>query len=135
MRVLVVEDEKSVASLISKSLVEQGFDVDVEENGDVACERALSEPFDAIVLDIMLPGRDGLSVLRVFPDSGSRGRIGWSCVFARLRHASSLVDWYGMRHRTRSPTRISDHEQDLPFCRDRRVRVEHRYVSHADFHI
>jgi len=69
MRVLVVEDEKSVASLISKSLVEQGFDVDVEENGDVACERALSEPFDAIVLDIMLPGRDGLSVLRVLREN------------------------------------------------------------------
>lgn len=69
MRVLIVEDEKSVASLISKSLVEQGFDVDAEENGDIACERALTEPFDAIVLDIMLPGRDGLSVLRVLREN------------------------------------------------------------------
>ena len=69
MRVLVVEDEKSVASLIRKSLVEQGFDVDVEDNGDVACERALTEPFDAMVLDIMLPGRDGLSVLRVLREN------------------------------------------------------------------
>ncbi len=69
MRVLVVEDEKSVASLIRKSLVEQGFDADVEGNGDVACERALREPFDAIVLDIMLPGRDGLSVLRVLREN------------------------------------------------------------------
>ena len=69
MRVLIVEDETSVASLIRKSLVEQGFDADVEENGDVACERALHEPFDAIVLDIMLPGRDGLSILRVLRES------------------------------------------------------------------
>ena len=69
MRVLIVEDEKSVASLIRKSLVEQGFDADIEENGDVACERALNEPFDAIVLDIMLPGRDGLSILRVLREN------------------------------------------------------------------
>jgi len=69
MRVLIVEDEKSVASLIRKSLVEQGYDADVEENGDVACERALHEPFDAIVLDIMLPGRDGLSILRVLREN------------------------------------------------------------------
>jgi len=69
MRVLVVEDETSVASLIRKSLVEQGFDADTEENGDVACDRALREPFDAIVLDIMLPGRDGLSILRVLREN------------------------------------------------------------------
>jgi len=69
MRVLIVEDEKSVASLIRNSLVEQGYDADVEENGDVAFERALHEPFDAIVLDIMLPGRDGLSILRVLREN------------------------------------------------------------------
>jgi DNA-binding response OmpR family regulator len=69
MRILVVEDEQSVASLISKSLSEQGFDAEIEGNGDVACERALSEPFDAIVLDIMLPGRDGLSIIRILREN------------------------------------------------------------------
>jgi DNA-binding response OmpR family regulator len=69
MRVLVVEDEQSVASLISKSLAEQGFDAEIEGNGDVACERALNEPFDAIVLDIMLPGRDGLSIIRILREN------------------------------------------------------------------
>jgi DNA-binding response OmpR family regulator len=69
MRVLVVEDEQSVASLISRSLSEQGFDAEIEENGDVACERALNEPFDAIVLDIMLPGRDGLSIIRILREN------------------------------------------------------------------
>ena len=69
MRILIVEDETSVASLIKKCLVEQGFDADVEENGNIACERALHESFDAIVLDIMLPGRDGLSILRVLRES------------------------------------------------------------------
>jgi DNA-binding response OmpR family regulator len=69
MRILVVEDERSVASLISKSLAEQGFDAEIEGNGDVACERALNEPFDAIVLDIMLPGRDGLSIIRILREN------------------------------------------------------------------
>jgi DNA-binding response OmpR family regulator len=70
MRVLVVEDEQSVASLIRKCLSEQGFDAEIEGNGDVACERALNEPFDAIVLDIMLPGRDGLSIIRILRENG-----------------------------------------------------------------
>lgn len=64
MRVLVAEDEKKVAALIEAGLVENGFTVVVCHHGDAATELALHEPFDAIVLDIMLPGRDGLSILR-----------------------------------------------------------------------
>lgn len=70
MRILVVEDEKKIASLLRRGLREQGFTVDVLENGIEAYERARTEPFDAIVLDIMLPGRDGLSVLRQLRESG-----------------------------------------------------------------
>lgn len=64
MRVLVVEDEKKTASFIRKALQAEGFAVDVCHNGDDALAAATSTPFDGIVLDIMLPGRDGLSVLR-----------------------------------------------------------------------
>jgi two-component system, OmpR family, response regulator len=64
MRVLVVEDEKKTASFIRKALQSEGFAVDVCHNGDDALAAASSTPFDGIVLDIMLPGRDGLSVLR-----------------------------------------------------------------------
>ena len=64
MRVLVVEDEKKTASFIRKALQAEGFAVDVCVNGDHALAAAAATPFDAIVLDIMLPGRDGLSVLR-----------------------------------------------------------------------
>ena len=64
MRVLVVEDEKKTASFIRKALQAEGFAVDVCHNGDDALAAAATTPFDAVVLDIMLPGRDGLSVLR-----------------------------------------------------------------------
>jgi DNA-binding response OmpR family regulator len=64
MRVLVVEDEKKTASFIRKALQAEGFAVDVCHNGDDGLAAARSTPFDAIVLDIMLPGRDGLSLLR-----------------------------------------------------------------------
>jgi two-component system copper resistance phosphate regulon response regulator CusR len=64
MRVLVVEDEKKTASFVRKALQAENFAVDVVANGADALIAAASTPFDAIVLDIMLPGRDGLSVLR-----------------------------------------------------------------------
>jgi two-component system OmpR family response regulator len=60
----VVEDEKKVASFVKKGLEEQGFGVELEENGDLAYERIRSEAWDVVVLDIMLPGRDGLSILK-----------------------------------------------------------------------
>src|SRR6185312_14288075 len=63
MRVLVVEDEKKTASFIRKALQAEGFAVDVTYNGDDALALAQTAPFDVLVLDIMLPGRDGLSVL------------------------------------------------------------------------
>jgi two-component system, OmpR family, response regulator len=64
MRVLVVEDEKKTASFIRKALQAESFAVDVSHDGEEALLLASNTPFDAIVLDIMLPGRDGLSVLR-----------------------------------------------------------------------
>ncbi|MBX3175756.1 MAG: response regulator transcription factor [Candidatus Hydrogenedentes bacterium] len=70
MNVLLVEDEKRIAGFVKKGLAEQGFQVDHVADGDEALERMLSRPYDAIVLDIMLPGRDGLSVLRQFRKKG-----------------------------------------------------------------
>lgn len=63
MRILVVEDEAKVASFVQKGLEEQGFAVDLSAHGDEAYELARTRAYDAIVLDIMLPGRDGLSIL------------------------------------------------------------------------
>ena len=64
MRVLVVEDEKKTASFVRKALQSEGLAVDTCGNGEDALAAARTTPFDVIVLDIMLPGRDGLSVLR-----------------------------------------------------------------------
>ena len=64
MRVLVVEDEKKTASFVRKALQAESFAVDVVGNGADGLAAASATAFDAIVLDIMLPGRDGLSVLR-----------------------------------------------------------------------
>ena len=63
MRILVVEDERKTASFVRKALQDEGFAADVCSNGNEAIALAASTPFDAIILDIMLPGRDGLSVL------------------------------------------------------------------------
>src|SRR5476651_1934719 len=64
MRVLIVEDEKKTASFIRKALQDAGFAADACHNGNDALAAIAGTPFDAIILDIMLPGRDGLSVLR-----------------------------------------------------------------------
>ena len=70
MRILVVEDEKKTASFIRKALQAEGFAVDVCHDGSEALTAPATTPFDAIVLDIMLPGRDGLSLLRQWRKQG-----------------------------------------------------------------
>ena len=64
MHVLVVEDEEKIAGFVSRGLKEQGFTVDLCGRGDDAYDLIQSQPYDVVVLDIMLPGRDGLSILR-----------------------------------------------------------------------
>lgn len=64
MRVLVVEDEKKTASFVRKALQTEGFAVDVLHDGQAVFPAVEHSPFDVVVLDIMLPGRDGLSILR-----------------------------------------------------------------------
>jgi two-component system, OmpR family, response regulator len=64
MRLLVVEDEVKMANLLSRGLREEGHAVDVTDKGEEALWMARAVPYDAIVLDVMLPGGDGFSVCR-----------------------------------------------------------------------
>lgn len=64
MRILVVEDEKKLANFIRRALKEDGHAVDVAHDGNEGTHLAVSEPYDAVVLDLQLPGRDGLELLR-----------------------------------------------------------------------
>jgi two-component system, OmpR family, response regulator len=64
VKVLVVEDEKKIASFVRKGLEAEGLVVDVCLDGNTGFALATSRPYDVLVLDIMLPGRDGLSILK-----------------------------------------------------------------------
>lgn len=63
MRVLIVEDDKKIASFISKGLKQEGFAVDHVTDGEEGLYLALHKPYDAAILDIMLPKLDGLSLI------------------------------------------------------------------------
>ena len=64
MRILIVEDEPKLAQLVARALREEGHPADVAGNGKDALWMAQSAPYDAIVLDVMLPDLDGFEVLR-----------------------------------------------------------------------
>jgi DNA-binding response OmpR family regulator len=63
MRILVIEDDKKIASFIANGFKQAGFAVDVAYDGEEGINLALAEPYDAAVIDIMLPKLDGLSVI------------------------------------------------------------------------
>jgi two-component system, OmpR family, response regulator len=64
MRLLVVEDEPKLAALVARGLREEGYAVDIAERGEDALWMAHAAPYDAILLDVMLPGTDGFDVCR-----------------------------------------------------------------------
>ena len=70
MRVLVVEDEVKVANALKEGLEGEGYDVVVEHTGEGAFFRLNTESFDMILLDVMLPGRDGIQVLKTVRSRG-----------------------------------------------------------------
>lgn len=70
MKILLVEDEQKIADFVCAGLAARGLKVTHCVDGNTGFERGLHEPFDAIVLDIMLPGRDGLSVLQGLRQAG-----------------------------------------------------------------
>ncbi|MEH1965142.1 response regulator transcription factor [Nostoc sp.] len=75
MNVLFVEDEAKIANFVRAGLKEQGFVVDYCDNGDEGYLRALDNEYDAIVLDIMVPGKDGLSILKLLRRQGRNAPV------------------------------------------------------------
>ena len=71
MRLLLVEDEPEAARMLAKGLREQAYAVDVAADGVAAAHQAAVHDYDAIVLDVMLPGRDGFSICRDIRRQGS----------------------------------------------------------------
>ncbi|PWT84907.1 MAG: DNA-binding response regulator [Blastocatellia bacterium] len=71
-RILVVEDEQKVANALREGLESEQYDVAVEQTGEGAFFRLNTEAFDVILLDLMLPGRDGLQILRTLRARGDK---------------------------------------------------------------
>ena len=70
VRALVVEDELKMAALLRRGLSEEGYATDVARTGDDAIRMARAVPYDVVVLDVMLPGRDGFAVCRELREGG-----------------------------------------------------------------
>ena len=64
MRILVVEDEERIRAFLARAFEAEGFNVDVVEDGEQGLTRALGGSYEVVILDLLLPGRDGLDVLR-----------------------------------------------------------------------
>ena len=75
MRVLLVEDEARIADFVARGLSEQGYAVDIACDGEEATDWTDVAVFDVIVLDVMLPQRDGIEVCRILRDRGLRTPI------------------------------------------------------------
>ncbi|MEZ5286742.1 MAG: response regulator transcription factor [Vicinamibacterales bacterium] len=82
MRVLVVEDDPSIASFVAAGLRQEGFAVDVADNGVDGLELARAEPYDAAVVDVMLPRLDGLSLVSAL----RRAEVATPVLFLSARH-------------------------------------------------
>jgi two-component system copper resistance phosphate regulon response regulator CusR len=98
MRVLLVEDEPHAAQVLAKGLREQTYAVDVAADGDSAVFQVATTDYDAVILDVMLPVRDGFAVCRTIRDSGCAVPIlmvtARDAVESRIRGLDSGADDY-----------------------------------------
>ena len=75
MRLLIVEDEKQICDAVAKSLYDAGYEVDTCYDGEEALEYILTENYDLIVLDLNLPGMDGMEILKELRQSNEETKV------------------------------------------------------------
>ena len=71
MRLLLAEDEKEMSAALSAILTHSGYDVDAVYDGQAAVEKALSQSYDCMIFDIMMPKKDGVQALKEIRDKGN----------------------------------------------------------------
>jgi DNA-binding response OmpR family regulator len=127
-RILVVEDEPAIAFGLQLDLKSEGYDVVIESDGESALQRARKEAFDLILLDVMLPRKDGFEVCRELRRSGSKTPV--IMLTAKAQEAEKVLgleigaDDYvtkpfsprELRARVKAALRRTA-EDDLPICR------------------
>jgi DNA-binding response OmpR family regulator len=127
-RILVVEDEPAIAFGLQLDLKSEGYDVEIESDGESALQRARKEAFDLILLDVMLPGKDGFEVCRELRRGGSKTPV--IMLTAKTQEAEKVLgleigaDDYvtkpfsprELRARVKAALRRTA-EDDLPICR------------------
>jgi DNA-binding response OmpR family regulator len=84
-----VEDEPSIALVLGDDLRREGFQVEVAADGETASRRAMAEPFDLVILDLMLPKRDGLQVCRDLRSAGRQTPV--LMLTARVQESQKIV--------------------------------------------
>ena len=70
MKILIIDDERSIRNSLKEILADEGYDVEVAENGMQGCEMADKEKYSVIFCDIKMPGMDGMEVLDKFAEMG-----------------------------------------------------------------
>jgi two-component system alkaline phosphatase synthesis response regulator PhoP len=127
-RILVVEDEPAIAFGLQLDLRSEGYDVEIESDGESALQRARKEAFDLILLDVMLPRKDGFEVCRELRRGGSKTPV--IMLTAKTQEAEKVLglelgaDDYvtkpfsprELRARVKAALRRTA-EDDLPICR------------------
>lgn len=89
-RVLVVEDERTIRELVAQQLSRAGFDCEAVANGTEGLHRLLTDPYDVVVLDLMLPGTDGVTICRTVRQSGPNQDVPILMLTARREESDKL---------------------------------------------
>lgn len=90
-KILVVDDEASIRELIKFNLIKEGYSVSQADDGDMALKMAQSEKFDLIVLDLMLPGKDGLEVCRTLKGAKATASVAIIMLTAKVEEIDKII--------------------------------------------